>query len=620
MVEDNGNRPRDKISNQVLKKKDKTTIVNDDSEKESSTEHEERDKLTVTKSIVIRKAELMAKQYGAWYLRVLFLFSAFVCSFGYSLDSNIRSIYMSYAMSNYESHPLVSTVGVISEVISAVSQLFFAGLSDVFGRLSLFIVSILFYVVGTVLQSQASNVQKYAAGTFFYNVGLVGGMLQVVLILSDNSSLKWRLLYTFVPAWPAIITTWVSGNVVSAANPEKHWSWSIGMWAFIFPLSALPLIGCMLHMRWKVRNDPEWKDLQKQESLYQSHGLLKTLVQLFWKLDVVGLVLLTVGVGCICVPLTVAGGVNSSWRNPKIIAPLVLGVVLVPIFIYWETKLALMPFAPFRLLKDRGVWAPLVLLFLDCFVYAMPAGYLYTILIVSINQTDLSATRISSLYSFVTAVISPFLGFLVAKSSRLKPYIVIGAGLYFVTMGLFYHYRSGEDSASGIIGAMVVWGICSSLFDYPINVSIQTVTSHENMASVTALGYTIFNIGGAVGSSVSGAIWTQLLYPKLHELMGDASLAESAYNSPFEFIGDHAWGTPIRNSMVEAYKSVQKYEVLVGLVFVAPMFIISFLVRDPHLTNDVGQDLDEGEYVEATQDDPISDWFCRWFPKLSKTE
>lgn len=614
MTEIYGDSSAMEMNNEYSKRDEKTTVMHENLEKEPSIEV--RDKMKITKSLVIRKAELMAKQYDTWYLRVVFLFSAFVCSFGYGLDGNIRDIYMGYAMNSYSTHSLISTVGVISQVISAVAQLFFAGLSDVFGRLSLFIVSIVFYAVGTIIQSQAYNVQRYAAGTFFYNVGLVGGMLQVVLILSDNSSLKWRLFYTFVPAWPSLITTWVSGNVVAAANPEDNWSWNIGMWAFIFPLSCLPLIGCMLHMRWRVRNDPEWKELQTEKSYYHAHGLVQTLVQLFWKLDIIGVLLLTASVGCICVPLTLAGGVSTSWNNPNIIAPLVLGFVLVPIFIYWESKLALIPMAPFKLLKDRGIWAPLWIMFLVCFVYAMAAGYLYTILLVAVDETDLAATRVMNLYAFVTAVFSPFLGFLVARSSRLKPYIIFGGALYFVVMGLFYRYRSGKESDKGIIAAMVVWGICSGLFDYPINVSIQTVTSHENMASVTALGYTIFSIGGAVASAISGAIWTQLLYPRLFELMGDADLAEAAYDSPYDFINEYAWGTPIREAMVEAYRYVQKYEVLVALVFTAPMFLLAFFIRDPKLTEDVGQKLDEGEYVETTHDDPISDWFSSRFSGL----
>lgn len=585
-----------------------------------SNEYGTENKLKLTKSIVIRKAELMSKQYDTPALRTLFLFSAFLCAFGYSLDSNTRSVYMTYAMNSYSTHSLLSTVSVISMVIAAVAQVFFAGLSDVFGRLSLFFVSISFYIVGTIIQSQAYDVQRYAAGAVFYYIGLVGSMLQVMLVLSDNSSLKWRLFYTFVPAWPSIITMWVSGNITKVAEPAKNWSWDIAMWAFIFPVSCLPLICCMLHMRWKASKDPEWAELQNEKTYYQSHGFVQTVVQLFWKLDVVGVLLLTASAGCILVPLTLAGGASTQWRNAKIIAPFVLGFVLFPIFVYWESKLALVPIAPLKMLKDRGIWAPLWTMFLIAFIYQMAAGYLYTILIVAIDQSVLSATRISSLYSFVSALCSPILGYIVVRSSRLKGYMLVGCALYFVTMGLFYRYRVGENAEQGIIGGMVVWGISSCLFNYPMTVSLQSVTSHENMATVTALSYTIFRIGGAVASAVSGAIWTQLLYPQLLEHMGDAELAAAAYAAPLTFYLKYPWGTPVRAAMVEAYKYVQKYEVLVALVFTAPMFVLTLCCRDPPLTDEVAHKLDEGEYVRTTQDDPIGEWVTSRFRKLRKRQ
>ncbi|SCW03852.1 LAFE_0H00452g1_1 [Lachancea fermentati] len=597
----------------------KNTVVEKQFTKVYENEHETPDKLKTTKSIVIRKAELMGKQYDTWYLKALFLFTAFICSFAYGLDSIIRDIYMTYAMNAYSTHSLLSTVDVISMLISAVGQLFFAGLSDVFGRLSLFIVSIVFYVVGTIIQSQAYDVQRYAAGSIFYNIGLVGAMFQVTIILSDFSSLKWRLFYNFVPAWPALITVWVSGNVIHVANPQENWSWGIAMWAFIFPASCIPMIVCMLHMRWKVKDTVEWKELQEEKSFYQSHGLVQTLVQLFWKLDIVGVLLFCVSMGCILVPLTIAGGYSSQWRSAKVIAPLVLGFVLFPIFLHWENKIAKLPFAPFKMLRDRGIWAPLWIMFLICFVYAMAADYLYTILLVAANETDQSATVITSLYSFVAAIVSPFAGIFVARSSRMKPWTFLGCALYFVTMGLFYKFRGGEDTGKGVIGAMVIWGIASCFYDYPMSISMQTVTSHEHMAVVTALNLTIFRVGGAVGAAVSGAIWTQLLYPKLVTVLGDTSLAEIAYDSPFDFIDSYEWGTPLREATVEAYRYVQKYEALIALIFVAPMFLLTFFLRDPELTEKFGQDLDDDEYV-AEDDDPITDWIVKRFSRSKKED
>lgn len=574
------------------------------------------DRLVSTRSLVIRKAELMARQYERWYLQLLFLCCAFICTYGYSLGSTVRSSYMTFATNSYKTHSLLSTISIINLVISAVSQLFFAGLSDVFGRISLLIIATIFYIVGTVMQSQAYDIQRYAAGSVFYNVGVVGVMLQVTLFLSDNSSLKWRLLYAFVPAWPSIINVWVSGNIVDMNNPLLNWSWGIGMWAFIGPLTTLPLFCCLLHMRYLASKTEEWQQLLKEKTFYEKNGLVQTLVQLFWKLDIIGLMLFVVSTGCILVPLTIAGGVSNKWKTVKIILPLVLGFALLPGMIYWESKCARNPFAPFKLIKDRGIWAPIAMNFMVCFVYQMACGYLYTLLIVAMNQSYMAATRISTLYAFSAGLFSPFFGFLVAKSRRLKFYMVIGCGMYFIIMGLFYHFRGGDNAAKGIIGAMTIWGIATCMYNYPITTAAQSVTSHEHMATVTAFLLTVYRIGGAVASAISGAIWTNSLYPKLLDNMGDEELASVAYQSPLTFITLHKWGTPTRQAMVEAYRAVQRYEVIVALAIVAPMFIVTLCLRDPELVDDYGQKLEDGEFVNKHSDDKISEWLLdklRWF-------
>lgn len=240
----------------------------------------------------------------------------------------------------------------------------------------------------------------------------------------------------------------------------------------------------------------------------------------------------------------------------------------------------------------------------------MAADYLYTVMVIAVNESVKSATRISTLSSFVSVVASPFFALYITRCTRLKPYIVFGCALWMVAMGLLYNYRGGEESHSGIIGALCVWGIGTTMFTYPVNVSVQSATSHENMATVTALNYTLYRIGSAVGASVSGAIWTQTLYKQILKHMGDATLAASAYDSPLEFIVTYTWGTPQREAMVQAYRYVQRLETIVALVFTVPLLFFSLCLRDPPLTNKIAhENIKEGEYVDVEDDDPISDWF-----------
>lgn len=563
-----------------------------------------------TKSIVIRKTEIMKEVYDKWYYHVILLFFAFVCGYGYGLDSNIRYIYTGYATSSYAEHSLLSTINVINAVISAASQLVYARLSDVYGRTTLFCVAIVFYVVGTIIQSQAYDVQRYAAGSVFYNTGYVGVLLVLLLILSDFSSLRWRLVYQFVPTWPFIINTWISGNITQRANPVKHWSWDIGMWAFIFPLSCVPLLCVLFHMWWLARQTEEWKTLDQEKTFFQKHGLKATIIELFWKVDAMGVFLMTMSLGCILVPLTLAGGTSSKWNNSHIIGPFVLGFVLVPILVFWEYKFARDPLIPYKLVKDRGVWASFGISFLIDFIFYMAVDYLYTVLIVAVDESVKSATRISSLSSFVSTVGSPIFALLITRFSRLKPFIVFGCGLWMLAMGLLYHFRGGKESHSGIIGALCVWGVGTTLFTYPVNVSVQAATSHEHMATVTALNYTFYRIGSAVGAAVSGAIWTQTLYKQILKRIGDAKLATAAYSSPYTFIINYTWDTPERQAVVHAYRYVQRLETIVAIVFCAPLLIFSLCLRDARLTDKVAHDnIAEGEYVDYKDDDPIYDWF-----------
>ncbi|CCC71679.1 hypothetical protein NCAS_0I00110 [Naumovozyma castellii] len=410
----------------------------------------------VKRSLVIKKTEIMSAVYDKWYHHVILLFSAFVCGYAYGLECNIRYIYTGYATSSYAEHSLLSTVNVINAVVSAASQIIYSRLSDFFGRLTLFIIAIVLYVVGTIIQSQAYDVQRYAAGAIFYNAGYVGIILILLLILSDFSSLKWRLFYQFAPTWPFIINTWISGNVTSSANPLVHWSWDVGMWAFIFPLACIPMIGCMIHMQWKASKTPEWHALRSEKSFYQANGFYKTMTELFWKLDIIGTLLFTACLGCILVPLTLAGGTNSKWNNSRVIGPFVLGFVLIPILGVWEYKWARDPLIPYKLVRDRGVWAALGISFLIDFIFYMAADYLYTVMVVAVHESVKSATRISTLSSFVSTVASPFFALLMTRCTRLKPFIIFGCSLWMLSMGLLYNFRGGEQSHSGIIGALCV--------------------------------------------------------------------------------------------------------------------------------------------------------------------
>ena len=125
------------------------------------------------------------------------------------------------------------------------------------------------------------------------------------------------------------------------------------MWAIIYPVCALPLI---LAMAWVIRKAEKAGSLKDLKTPYQQYGGLALMKVLFWQLDVIGIVLVTSALGFILTPLTLAGGKVSmaDWVQAKIIAPIIVGGLSIPAFIWWETK-APYPMLPFHVSRTATI-------------------------------------------------------------------------------------------------------------------------------------------------------------------------------------------------------------------------------------------------------------------------
>ncbi|KAF2814399.1 MFS general substrate transporter [Mytilinidion resinicola] len=503
--------------------------------------------------------------------RVCLFVGVFLIAYVYSLDGTLRYVYQPNATASFAQHSLLATVTVLRSVIAAAAQPTAAKIADVFGRVELVFVSIVFYVIGTIVEATSTGVKSFCAGAVLYQVGYTCVILLVEVIVADVTSLKTRVFFSYIPTTPFIATLDNAG-----------WRWGIGMWAIIYPVSAIPLIAALwiAHRRAKRSND-----LDNYRTPYQMLGFKRLSVSLFWQLDVIGIILLIAVLALILVPLTIAGGYSTKWQTAHVIAPLVIGILCIPAFVCWE-RWSPHPLVPFRLLKDRAVWGALGIAVMLNTAWYLQGDYLYTVLIVSFGESVKSATRITSLYSFVSVITGVFLGLIVVKVRRLKPFILFGTILFLVAFGILIYFRggSGGSSHSGIIGAQVLLGIAGGLFPYPAQASIQAATRHEHVAVITGLYLACYSVGSAFGNTISGAIWTQVLPTQLaSRLGGNDTLAEGAYGSPFVFVVDYTMATPERQAVVGAYRYTQRLLCITGICLSVPLIAFACCIRDPRL-------------------------------------
>ncbi|KAB5566406.1 siderochrome-iron transporter [Coniochaeta sp. 2T2.1] len=524
--------------------------------------------------------------------RVFIFFGVFLIAYAYGLDGTLRYTYQPYATSSFDNHSLLSSINVLRAVIAAAAQPTAGKIADVFGRVELICLSVFFYIIGTIIQSVANDIQTFAGGAVIYQIGYTMVIFLVEVIIADITSTRARLLFSYIPALPFIINTWVSGDIAAAVLRVTTWRWGIGMWCIIYTVCALPLLVSLMIVG---RRAKKMGKLSDSKSSFQTLGWKAFLVDLFWRLDVVGIILMIAVFALILVPLTIAGGFKNQWKTAHVIAPLVVGVLCIPVFIIWELK-ARHPLLPFYLMKDRAVWGPLGMAMLLNFAWYMQGDYLYTMLVVAFDFSITAATRVSSLYSFVSVITGFLLGLIVFKVRRLKMFIIAGTMLFMVAFGLLIRYRGSPSSAgrSGVIGAEVLLGIAGGMFPYPAQASLQVGLKHEHLAVMTGVYLATYNIGSALGNAVSGAIWTQVLPFALEQRLAsiNSTLAVSAYGDPFLAASTYPVGTPERTAIIDAYQHTQRLLCIAGICLCVPLIAFAFVLRNPKLNDQ--QNLVEG--------------------------
>ncbi|OCK83870.1 siderophore iron transporter 1 [Lepidopterella palustris CBS 459.81] len=551
--------------------------------------------LTGETSPGVRRIEILSAHI-TFVDRIFLFIGVFLIAYVYSLDGQLRYVFQPNATASFAQHSLLATVTVLRSVIAAAAQPTAAKIADVFGRVELVLISIVFYVIGSIVEATSTGIKSFAAGAVIYQAGYTCVVLLLEVIVADVTSLRSRLFFSYIPATPFLINTWVSGNVSSAILANVGWRWGVGMWAIIYPISALPLIASLLIIHRRARRRVGLVDYKTP---YQMLGFRRLAISLFWQLDVIGIALLIAIFALILVPFTIAGGIHTEWKTAHVIVPLVVSGLCIPVFIMWE-RWSPHPMVPFKLLKDRAVWGALGIAMMLNTAWYLQGDYLYTVLIVAFNESIKSATRISSLYSFVSVVTGVILGCMVFRVRRLKPFIMFGAILFLVAFGLLINYRggSGASSHSGIIGAQVLLGIAGGLFPYPTQASIQAATKHEHVAVITGLYLASYNIGSALGNTISGALWTQVLPSALLSQLQNATLAEAAYSNPFAFAVNYSIETPERQAVVRAYKHTQRLLCVTGICLCVGLIAFSLCIRDPVLGREQSLPGAEGGVIE----------------------
>ena len=213
-----------------------------------------------------------------------------------------------------------------------------AKIANTFGRLEAFSFSALLYVVGYIQMAGSNNVKTFASAQIFYSAGSTGLQILQQIFIADVSDLLNRALFSSLPDIPFLITVWVGAPLAGSLLKHTTWRWGYGIWTIVLPVAFLPLaLILFLNMRKAARL------YLLPQSPWQGQTFLRGLRNVWYEVDVMGLLLLSAATPLILIPLTLAARAKSRCHNASIIAMLAIGCVCLLVFPLWESSRKLAP-------------------------------------------------------------------------------------------------------------------------------------------------------------------------------------------------------------------------------------------------------------------------------------
>lgn len=230
-----------------------------------------------------------------------------------------------------------------------------------------------------------------------------------------------------------------------------------------------------------------------------------------------------------------------------------------------------------------------------------------------------SAAYILNTFNLTAAVSSFIVSVLIKLTNRYKWYVFVGSCLYMLGTGLMMYFRTETAPLSAIIGSQFLIGFGGGMLNVPAQLGVQASASHQELAQATAMFLTLISVGGAIGSAISGAVWTKQIPSKLEKYLPD-DLKDQA-TPIFQSITtamEYERGSPARIAINRSYQETMTTLLTIALCMCAPVIICSLFMSDYKLDEMeqgvkgrvIGGEVDENE--KKTETGSLADKLANW--------
>ncbi|KAH7317457.1 major facilitator superfamily domain-containing protein [Rhexocercosporidium sp. MPI-PUGE-AT-0058] len=502
----------------------------------------------------------------AWSLKPLIAayISIWFVYFVQGIVTGVSGALLPYVTSDFAAHSLIPTTSVLSQVIGGVTNLCVAKILDIFGRPHGFLLCAACATIGLIMAASCNGVEAYAASQVFYTVGINGLGYCLSVFIADTSSLRHRGLMQALLYSPYFITSWLAGPISTSFLNGAGWRWAFGMESILVPGVALPLFGLfMFHYRKAKRNGIIPAKVQSGRTFWE------VVVYYIREFDVVGLLLLSLGIAFFLLPFNLYTTEAKGWKSPLIVCFLIFGVFLVAGFVVWERFFARVCLTPWAVLRDRTVLGTCMVGFV-LFVSATAWNAYFSSFLQVVNGLSVThASYIVQSSTVIQVIANIAAGATISYTGRYKPISIFFAlPLIIFGTGLLIHFRQPTQYVGYIAMCNIFVNFGFGILMLTVEIGLLAAAAAQQYFAISIALLNLFcYIGSAVGFTISAAIWQGTFPEKLALYLPPESQGNltTIYGSIEEQLS-YEWGSPTRLAIQHAYGDTWKYLLTTGVV------------------------------------------------------
>lgn len=260
---------------------------------------------------------------------------------------------------------------------------------------------------------------------------------------------------------------------------------------------------------------------------------------------------------------------------------IVVGFVVLILFGLWEAFLAPQPFLTASLLLNRTVAGACLISFTYQIAYYCWASYFSSFLQVVNNLSISEAGYITSIFDVVSGVLLIGVGFAIRRFGYFKWLLWIGVPLYIFGQGLMIYFRRPSAYIGYLVMCQIFIAVGGSVIIICEQLAVLAAADHQHVAAVLALLSVVGYIGGAVGNTISAAIWTNTFSKALGRYLPEDALPslDDIYGS-LDVQLSYEWGSAERYGIQRAYAYSQQKMLIAGTAIMGLSLLWVMMIRN----------------------------------------